>query len=149
MEPTPTTQPSISISSLLNNLPVQTSIIADAERQVEEAIDELVMRGALQTRNRMDIKSLLNPAGESQILMEASDKEIYLAVIDAITAHENIDVIGGDDLDDELVEPHSTRRDVLKAASTIGKYTNELNDPLAWKIEALLGSFNRQLCLQL
>ena len=149
MEPTPTTQPSISISSLLNNLPVQTSIIADAERQVEEAIDELVMRGALQTRNRMDIKSLLNPAGESQILMEASDKEIYLAIIDAITARENINVIGGDDLDDELVEPRPTRRDVLKAASTIGKYTNELNDPLARKIEALLGSFNRQLCLQL
>ena len=53
------TQPSISISSLLNDLAVQRNIIADAERQVEEAIDELVMRGALQTRNRMDIKSLL------------------------------------------------------------------------------------------
>ena len=31
--------------------------------------------------------------------------------------------------------------------STIGKYTNDLNDPLAWRIEALLGSVNRQLCL--
>ena len=83
----------------------------------------------------------------SQILTEAtSDKEIFQAVIDAITARENINVIGGDDVDDEPVEPHPTRRDVLKAASTIGKYTNELNDPLAQKIEALLGSFNRQLC---
>ena len=77
--------------------------------------------------------------------MEASDKEIYQAVIDAITARENINVI---DVDDEPVEPCPTRCDVLKAASTIGKYTNELNDPLAWKIEALLGSFNRQLCLE-
>jgi len=41
-----------------------------------------------------------------------------------------------------------TRRDVLKVVSTIGKYTNELNDPLAWKIEALLGSFNGQLRLK-
>ena len=84
----------------------------------------------------------------SQILTEASDKEIYQAVIDAITAHENINVIGGDDVDDEPVEPRPTQCDILKAASTIGKYTNELNDPLARKIEALLGSFNRQLCLE-
>ena len=83
----------------------------------------------------------------SQILTEASDKEIYQAVIDAITVHENINVIGGD-VDDEPVEPRPTRCDILKAASTIGKYTNELNDPLARKIEALLGSFNRQLCLE-
>ena len=82
----------------------------------------------------------------SQILTEASDKEIYQAVIDAITACENIDVIG--DVDDEPVQPRPIRRDVLKAASTIGKYTNELNDPLARKIEALLGSFNRKLCLE-
>ena len=38
--------------------------------------------------------------------------------------------------------------DILKAVSTIENFTNELNDPLAWRIEALLGSFNRQLCLE-
>jgi len=38
--------------------------------------------------------------------------------------------------------------DVLKAVSTIEKYTNDLNDPMAQKIEGLLGSFNRQLCLE-
>ena len=99
------------------------------------------MRGALWTKNRMDIKSLLNPAGESQILTETSDKEIYQAIIDAITVCENINVIGGDDVDDELVEPCPTWHDVFKAASTIGKYTNKLNDALAGKIEALLGLF--------
>jgi hypothetical protein len=36
-------------------------------------------------------------------------------------------------------------RDVLKAVSTIGKYTYDMNDPLARKMEALLGSFNRLL----
>ena len=43
---------------------------------------------------------------------------------------------------------HPTRRDVFKAASTIIKYTNDLNDPLSRRIETLLGSFNRQLCLE-
>ena len=50
--------------------------------------------------------------------------------------------------DDGPVEPLPTCRDVLKAVSTIEKYTNDLNDPMAWKIEALLGSFNRQLRLE-
>ena len=48
----------------------------------------------------------------------------------------------------EHVEPRPTRRDVLKATSTIIKYTNDLNDPLARRIETLLGSFNRQLRLE-
>jgi hypothetical protein len=47
---------------------VQTDPVAHAERQVEEALDELVAIGVLQTGNRMDIESLLNPAGESPVL---------------------------------------------------------------------------------
>jgi hypothetical protein len=85
------------------------------------------------------------PAGESQILTETSDKEIYQAVIDSSTARENLDINSGDDVDDDgPVEPLLTRRDVLKGVSTIGKYTNDMNDPL----EALLGSLNRQLRLE-
>ena len=64
---------------------------------------------------------------------------------------ENIEINGGDDVDDNSdgpVEPYPTRREVLKAVSTIRKYTNDLNDPFAWKIEALLGSFTRQLHLE-
>jgi hypothetical protein len=37
------------------------------------------------------------PAGESQILTETSDKEIYQAVIDSSTARENLDINSGDD----------------------------------------------------
>jgi len=93
MDPTPTTEPSIPISSLLHaNSPVQTDPVTHAERQVEDALDELVTMGALQTRNRMDIEALLNPAGESHVLTETSDKEIYQAVIDAISARENVEV---------------------------------------------------------
>jgi hypothetical protein len=56
----------------------------------------------------------------------------------------NIDqylINGGDD------EPQPTWRDVLKAVSTIRKYIDELDDPLAvsHKIEELLGPFNWQL----
>ena len=61
----------------------------------------------------------------------------------------NIEINGGDDVDvDGPVEPYPTHREVLKAVSTIGKYTNDLNDPFARKIEALLGSFTKQLRLE-
>ena len=149
MDPTPTTVPSIPISSLLHDSPVQTDPVAHVERQVEDVLDELVAMGALQARNRTDIEALLNPAGESHVLTETSDEEIYQAVIDSISACENIEINGGDDVDDDgPVEPYPTRREVLKVVSTIGKYTNDLNDPFARKIEALLGSFTKQLRLE-
>ena len=46
------------------------------------------------------------------------------------------------------IEPRPTRREVLKAASTITKYIEESDDPLSRKIEGLLWSFNRQLRLE-
>ena len=54
-----------------------------------------------------------------------------------------MEINGGDDVDDDVPpEPHPTRRDVLKAASTINKYIEDSNDPLAQKMEAILVSFN-------
>ena len=145
-------QPSIPISSLLHNPPPKTNPVAHAEKQVEAALDDLVATGALQKNNRMDIESLLNPVGESHILTETSDKEIYQAVMDSIMARENIEINGGDDVNgddiDISIEPCPTYRDVLKAASAIGRYIEDLNCPIARKIEALLGSFNRQLQLE-
>ena len=68
--------------------------------------------------------------------------------MNAIEARENIEINGGDDVDDDLpLEPGPTRRDVLKAVSTIGRYIDDLNEPIARKMEAILGSFNRQLRL--
>jgi hypothetical protein len=91
----------------------------------------------------MDIESLLNPAGESHDLTETSDAEIYQAVMDAIDPCKNIEINGGDDdNDDTLAEPHRKRSDVLKAVSTIGRYIEDMNDPIARKVEALLESFN-------
>jgi hypothetical protein len=61
-------EPSIPISALLQDSDTQMDPIAYVERQVELALDELVLRGTLQQGNRMDISSLLNPAGESHVL---------------------------------------------------------------------------------
>ena len=98
--------------------------------------------------NRMNIGNLLNPAGESQLLTETSDKDIFQCVMDAIEARENINTNSGDDVDDGVaIEPQPTRREVLKAVLTISKYIDELDDPLSRKIEGLLRSFNRQLRL--
>ena len=65
----------------------------------------------------MDIEALLNPEGESQILTEASDQEIYWSVMDTIKACENIDINGGDDIDAIQVptNPFLTYCDALKS----------------------------------
>ena len=143
-----TTQPSVPISSLVHDTSLQTNPTAEAERQVEIALDDLVATGALRTQNRMDINALLNPDGESHILTETSDKEIYHAVMDSIKARENIDINGGDNVDDDSpMEPHPTRREVLRALSTISKCIEASNDPIARKLDTLMGTFSRQLRL--
>jgi hypothetical protein len=137
-----TTQPLIPITSLLHDPSSQVDPVAHAEKQVEAALDDLVATGALQTNNRMDIESLLNPAGESHVLTETSDKEIYQAVIDSIgvaaLARENI---GGDE-EDIPIKPRPTRHDIRKAVSTDTSMASRA------QIEVLLGSFNRQLRLE-
>ena len=143
--PSHTNHPSIPISTLLHDTSKSSHLdpITQVEKQVEAVLDDLVATGALQKGNRMDIESLLNPAGESHILTETSDEEIYQAVIDAKEAHENLE---GDDIDEcPLSEPRPTHRDLLKAVSTINKYIEEVNDPLARRIEALLGTLNRHI----
>jgi hypothetical protein len=150
-------QPLITISSLLHDSSEsdsdesssQMDPVMHAKNQVQTALNDLVATGALQKTNRMDIESLLNPAGESHDLDETSDTEIYQAVADAIIARENMEINGGDDGDesddDTPAEPRPNRRDVLKAVSTIGRYIDDMNDPIARKIEALLGPLNMRL----
>lgn len=112
------------------------------------ALDDLVATGALQKMNRMNIESLLNPEGESHVLTETSNREIYQVVMDATTAHENINNNGGDDIEDGIqspTDPRPTHRDALKAVSTIRRYIEDLNNPIARKMEALLASFNMKI----
>ena len=74
--------------------------VAEVEKQVEAALDDLIIKGAIQPCDHMDIENLLNPAGESQDLTESSDEENFQCVLDAIEAREKIDINGGDDVDD-------------------------------------------------
>ena len=93
-----TIQPSISIANLVHNANLQMDPVIHAEKQVESALDDLVFRGTLQKRNRMDIESLLNSPNESHTEAKASDEDIYEAVMDAIdSTHDNVDKNGGDD----------------------------------------------------
>lgn len=144
------TIPLIPISSLLHDSPSKIDPVAHAEKQVEVALDDLVTTGVLQKSNQMDIESLFNPAGESHVLMEGSDCQIYQSVMDAMVACENIKINSGNNIDDDLDvshEPPPTQHDVLKVVTTIGKYTDDINDPIVHKMEVILGAFTRQLCL--
>ncbi|KAF8624108.1 hypothetical protein AX15_006019 [Amanita polypyramis BW_CC] len=80
----------------------------------------------------------------SSLLNDTAGNEIYQAVIDS---RKNIETNGGDDIGDVPPKPPPMCRDVLKAASTVGKYADDLNDPIARKIGALLGSLKMQLHL--
>lgn len=139
-------QPSVPISSLLHIPSTQMDPVSHAEMQVNTTLDDLVATGVLQTNNRMDIEDLLNPAGECHMMTETSDKEIYQAVIDSVAAWENAERNSGDDVDEDIpTKPRPTRRDVLKAISMIGRYIDDINNPIACKVEALLVTFNKQL----
>ena len=143
-------QPAVPISSLLNNplLASEPDPITNVEKQVEHVLDALTEKGALQKSNQMDIESLLNPAGEFHILSETSHCEIYQAIMDAAKAHENSEINGSDNIDgDVAIRPRPTRWEVLQAMSTIGSYIEDLNDPIACKIKAIVGSFNMQVHL--
>ena len=71
--------------------------------------------------------------------MEASDKEIFELVMDAIQACKNLEKDGRDDHTDEdgPVHPRPSRQDVLRASiSTIVQYVSDLNDPIVGKVAA-------------
>lgn len=144
----PPVNPSVSISALLHNPLAQLGPIAQAEKQVEDALDGLVQMRALQAANRMDIEWLLNLVGKSHVMTEVSDKEIYQTIMDTIEAHDNIKFNGNDDVDiDGPPEPLSNCCNILKAVSINNKYIGGLDDPFSHEMEMILASFNRQIHL--
>ena len=94
----------------------------------------------------MDIGSLINPAGESHVLTEASDADIYQAVTEAFEAHENFKINSGDDVDEDgPVKPCPAWSDVLQATLMINDYLAMENNTFAWEVEKVMGTFSRQL----
>jgi DDE superfamily endonuclease len=142
-------QPAVPILLLLNanNAADQECPIANAEKQVKIALDDLVSTGALQASNRMSIEALLNPEGESQAMEETTDEEICQAVLDAHKAQEESLIAGGDDNDD-TAETCPTRQEVLQAVWVINRYIDSLNDPVSRKLDTTLASFRRQMRLE-
>ena len=108
--------------------------IAQAERELVAALNDLAATGVLQARNRMDIESLSNPVKVSQILLEASDEEIFEAVMACSKVQENAPNTGGDDVDDNLpCKPWPSQCEVLHTVLIINQYVWDLDDPLARK----------------
>jgi hypothetical protein len=150
MDPAPA-QPTVSISSLLCNATDQLEDpITNAKNKVRYALDDLQATGMLHSKNRMDIEALLNPANESQMMDETIDEEICKAVLAAKKSQEEGPINGRDDNDNDNtpLEPCPTHHKVFQAASIINRYTEHLDDPLTCKLEAILGSFGCQMCLE-
>ena len=121
--------------------------VANAENEVENALDELVSTGALHKANRMGIEQLLNPVDEAHAI-EATDEEICKAVLDAQKAREDAVINGGDDIDTDdapCAEAPPTYREVLEAAAVINKYVCSLDSALARELEAKLAMLSRQI----
>jgi hypothetical protein len=113
------------------------------QNQLQAVLDDLESTGCLQHVNRMDIEGLLNSAEESVIIDNATDQEIYEAVMASHNAQEDILINGGDDdIDDDcLSEPYPTYKEVLAAISTLKKHIDLDSGPCARKLDDILDPF--------
>ena len=134
--------PSIPISSLVNH---QNST-PEAGMSVEVALDRLELTGVLRSLNRMSLEALLNPPEESSTIDKATDVEIFQAVMDVKEDSEQQNGDHGDDKDTHDNAPHRpTRNEALRAAPIIQHYVQELDDPFAHKLEAMMSSFGHRM----
>ena len=136
--------PRISISSMLTD--TASNPLVFTENLVTTALDDLASRGVLQAANRMTIEELLNPSDESINMNEATDEEIYRAVIDSKVQRENAAAnnIGDNDVDDDApIELPPSRHEALQAKTTIEKYVAAMDEPYARKLESILADFAR------
>ena len=140
--------PSLPISSLIHTTETLNDPCSQAEKRITEALDELEATGALQRSNRMDLAELLNPAVEAHDLFEATDEDIFQAVMDAKMAREANRGGDSDEVADDSAyvpsRPRPTRNEALQATLLLRDYINELDDSFARKLEVMLGSFGRR-----
>jgi hypothetical protein len=134
-------QPTIPPSSLLRP---QEDPVTIAENQVVALLDELENIGALQPSNRMELEEVLNPPGEAHGIEEATDEDIFNAVMEARREEEGH--YDGDDTDtDTLVEPRPTRAEALQAAWTIIRYIKDKDGAYFRELESTLVLFVSEL----
>ncbi|KAF5357639.1 hypothetical protein D9758_007503 [Tetrapyrgos nigripes] len=77
-------------------------------------------------------------------------QNICIAVQEAQEARENSEINGGDDDadDDAPLEDRPSRREAMEAVSVLQRYTHEIDEPFARKLEVILASFGRQTRLE-
>ncbi|KAF8227820.1 hypothetical protein L208DRAFT_1404861 [Tricholoma matsutake] len=139
--------PSIPITSLLSS-PAPPDPTTCAENNIADSLAELEKRGVLPRANRMDIDELLNPEPEREIIaMNVSDEEIFESVRERRQGEEMMEINGGDDTNEEIIDMPS-HRDALAASLILQQYVADLNDPCARELEAILAGFGRQVRLQ-
>ena len=108
---------------------------------VESVLDKLESTSVLQRSNRMNITELLNPAVEAHNMFDATDQDIFDAVMEAKRVKEGSAALGTGDVDDGPFEELPTRKEALQAMLLVHRYTKVLNDPLARTVETTLGLF--------
>lgn len=138
MDVAPVTQPALPISSLIHTTETHDTSVARSESLVRDALDDLEARGVLQPSNRMDIAEFLDPAMEAHDFFEATDEDIYEAVMDAKAARDGLDADDDDLQSNDTLAP--TCAEALQAAMTLQKYVSTINEPIARKVEVVLES---------
>ena len=115
--------PTIPISSLIHETSHMVPIV-HAENQLQTALNDLERTSSLQRQNIMDIETLLNPPDESVIIDDATDDEIYQAVMDAQWVQDACLINGGDDVDNNnpTDKPCPMHHEVLQATLFINRY---------------------------
>ena len=141
-----TSTPSVPVPSLLNPEPLES--IDHTEKDITDSLNQLEERGVLQKMNRMALEELLNPVSEEGFVGEISDEEIFQSVMDTRDAEQMMEVNGGDDVDDVVVDKKPTRKKALTAAFTLRSYIADINEPFACKLEGILANFGRQTRLE-
>ena len=90
----------------------------------------------------MSITKFLNPAAETHNLFEATENDIYEAVMDAKTVKDGLD---GDKHDSEKdvtpTKPGPACHEALQAVLTLQEYIGTINDPFVHKLEVMLNLF--------
>jgi len=122
--------------------------LATVEKELEDQLDQLVQRGALQRVNRMTLQDLLNPADESVTLTAADDNEICDAVMAAHAGRQQLESNGCDEPDSTATKPRPTRTETLAAAAILEHYLEEDSGSDARELEGQLAKIRRRLRLE-
>ncbi|KAJ7715538.1 hypothetical protein B0H16DRAFT_1339710, partial [Mycena metata] len=109
---------------------------------------QLTAVSVLQRANRLDISTLVDMP-EEQVPEDATDEEIFEAVMVMRADKENQEINGGDDGNTDVPpEPKPTRKEVMQAAATLRKFLADMDGQFARKLELGLATFGRETQLE-